>query len=49
MDALAYVIEMLELGDRYFEPPYEESYDPEEEFQECIMECEPPLENWRHA
>ncbi len=49
MDALAYVIEMLELGDRYFEPPYEESYDPEEEFQECIMECEPPLENWRYA
>jgi hypothetical protein len=45
MDALAYVVEMLELGERYFEPP--EQSDPEEEFNE--LEYEPVLANWRHV
>lgn len=45
MDAFAYVVEMLELGERYFEPP--EVEDPEEEFAE--LEYEPVLANWRYA
>jgi hypothetical protein len=45
MDALAYVVEMLELGERYFEPP--EQSDPEEEFNE--LEYEPVLANWRYV
>lgn len=46
MDGLAYVIEMMELGDRYFEPTYDET-DLEAEFME--LEYEKPLENWRVA
>ncbi len=50
MDALSYIIEMLELGDRYFEPlrpEDEEGYDPESEFRELQNEYEPALEGWR--
>ena len=47
MDALAYVIEMMELGTRYFEPPENDDFSPEDEFKE--IEYEKPLEGWRHA
>jgi len=47
MDATAYIVEMLELGGRYFEPP--EFEDPEDEYKELYEECEPPIENWRLA
>lgn len=43
MDALAYVIEMMTIGDRWFEPPVDE--DPEAEFEE--LEYDAPLEEWR--
>lgn len=50
MDALAYIIELLELGGRYFEPPpLEEDEDLEAEFKELESEYEPPLEGWRYA
>ena len=42
MDALAYVIYMLDVGDRYFEAP--ESEDPEDEFNE--LDYEPAVEGW---
>ena len=45
MDALAYIIEMMELGDRYFDPPEEEDVD--SEFEE--LEYEPVIQNWRYA
>ena len=45
MDAFAYIVEMLELGERYFEPP--EQDDPEEEFAE--LDYEPVMQNWRYA
>ena len=45
MDALAYIVEMLELGERYFEPPEQE--DPEAEFAE--LDYEPILPSWRYA
>jgi predicted phage terminase large subunit-like protein len=47
MDAFAYIVEMLELGDRYFEPPYDEDEDPEEEFKE--LDYDEPIDNWRFA
>lgn len=44
MDALAYIIEMLEVGERYFSP--KDSFNDIE--AECAeFEYEPPLENWR--
>jgi len=46
MDALAYVIEMMELGERYFQPP-EEFEDSEDEYAELEKEYEPALEGWR--
>ena len=45
MDALAYIVEMLELGERYFEPPEED--DIESEFAE--LEYEPTVNNWRYV
>ena len=45
MDCLAYIIEMLELGERYFSPNEDHS-DPEAEFME--LDYEKPLENWRY-
>jgi len=44
MDGLAYIIEMLELGERYF-TPQENPRDIEAEYKE--LEYEDPLENWR--
>ena len=46
MDGLAYIIELLEMGERYFSPGMS-SNDPEEEFAE--LEYEPAVENWRAA
>lgn len=46
MDAEAYIIEMMELGERYFQPP-EEFEDSEEEYRELEGEYEPALEGWR--
>jgi len=47
MDAFAYIIQMLDLGDRYFEPPEEEHSDPEDEYRD--LEYEKPMDNWRPA
>jgi len=44
MDAFAYIVEMLEIGERYFEPP--EFEDLEEEYKELYDECDPPISNW---
>lgn len=44
-DATAYLIEMLELGGRYFSSPEEDPEDIENEFAE--LEYEEPLRNWR--
>ena len=50
MDALAYIIELLELGGRYFEPPpLKDDEDMEAEFRELEDEYEPPIEGWRFA
>ena len=47
MDCLAYIIEMLEKGERYFSPGMGSDEDPEMEFRD--LEYERPLENWRYA
>jgi len=47
MDAFAYIIEMMDFGDRYFSPPSEDPNDSESEFEE--LEYEVPLRNWRVA
>ena len=44
MDCLAYVIEMLELGERYFSPR-ENPDDIEAEYEE--LDYDPPMSNWR--
>jgi hypothetical protein len=44
MDATAYIIEMLELGERYFTPT-EDPNDVEAEFKE--LDYEKPVDNWR--
>jgi len=46
MDCLAYIIEMLELGERYFAPVVDPE-DSEAEYKE--LDYEEPLENWRAA
>lgn len=45
MDAFAYVIEMLDIGERYFEGPKFE--DPEDEYKELYEENDPVVKNWR--
>jgi DNA-binding LytR/AlgR family response regulator len=45
MDALAYIIEMLDIGDRFFEPP--EDTDDEKMFEELARSDEPVLTDWR--
>jgi predicted phage terminase large subunit-like protein len=45
MDAEAYIIEMLELGERYFSPK-ENPDDTEAEYKE--LDYEKPIENWRY-
>jgi len=47
MDALAYIIEMMSLGDRYFEPIADSDENQEEDYEELESEYEPILENWR--
>jgi hypothetical protein len=50
MDAEAYMIEMLELGERYFEPDDSEpevELDEDEAYQR--LEDEQPLQGWRIA
>lgn len=44
MDCLAYIIEMLEMGERYFSPQ-ENPVDVESEFES--LDYEKPIENWR--
>jgi hypothetical protein len=46
MDCEAYIIEMLELGERYFTPK-DNPADIEAEYAE--LEYEPALDNWRAA
>ncbi len=46
MDAEAYIIEMLELGERYFSPK-EDPQDVEAEYKE--LDYEPPIADWRYA
>jgi hypothetical protein len=50
-DALAYVVEMLELGERYFAPDASTHGDTpdEDEFSELEREYEPAILNWRTA
>jgi len=45
MDALAYVVEMLDIGDRFFEPP--DDVDDEKMFEELARTDEPVLTDWR--
>ncbi|MBT7080236.1 MAG: hypothetical protein HN929_02015 [Chloroflexi bacterium] len=45
MDCFAYVVELLDVGNRYFEPPDME--DPEEEF--ATLDQEPMVDNWRYV
>ena len=46
IDGLAYIVEMMELGGRYFQPP-EEFEDPEEEYAELEDGYDPVVEDWR--
>lgn len=46
MDCLAYIIEMLELGERYFSPK-DDPADIEAEYNE--IDYEPEISNWRYA
>ncbi len=45
MDCAAYIIEMLEIGERYFSPP-ENDNDPEDEFN--VFEYEKVIPDWRY-
>ena len=47
MDAEAYLIEMLELGERYFSPPDFDIKDAEAEYKELTYEK--PIDNWRYV
>ena len=47
MDALAYMIQMLEVGMRYFGPPDDYGDDPEEEFRELEEYVLPAVGSWR--
>lgn len=48
MDCEAYIVELLELGERYFSPSDQDPSDPEAEFKE--LEYDKPLDsNWRAA
>ena len=48
MDCFAYVIEMLELGERYFSPK-DNPDDIEAEYIELTKEYDKPISNWRYA
>ena len=47
MDAEAYLIEMLELGERYFSPPEYDTNDDEAEYKD--IKYEEAIEDWRAA
>lgn len=47
MDALAYVVEMLELGERYFIPKDDDPDEIENEYKD--LDNEPPMADWRLA
>ena len=47
MDAEAYLIEMLELGERYFSPPEYDTKDDEAEYKD--IKYEKAIEDWRAA
>jgi hypothetical protein len=50
MDATAYVVELLELGERYFAPDAVKGERPEEdEYEGLEKENEPAMKNWRAA
>lgn len=49
MDALAYVLEMLELGSRYHEPPESDEEQEEMDYAELEKENDEPVEGWRIA
>lgn len=49
MDALAYVIELMEIGERYFEPASSENENPEDEFKELEQDYDPVMADWRVA
>jgi len=46
MDAFAYIIEMLDLGERYFEGP--ELDNPEDEYKELYESCDVRTTDWRY-
>jgi hypothetical protein len=46
-DATAYVVELLDVGNRFFEPP--ETLFPDDESQYDDIEYDDPIENWRVA
>ena len=48
MDCLAYIIEMLEIGERYFLSDHDPD-DAEAEFDELEQDYEDPIEDWRLA
>lgn len=47
MDCVGYLPKMLEMGERYFSPTFDEDDDPELEFAELEASYDPPLEHWR--
>ncbi len=47
MDAEAYIVELLELGERYFAPTNEDYSNPESEYED--LEYDEPLQQWRYA
>ena len=50
MDATAYVIELLDVGERYFEPPADaDDYDFDNDPVLADLDNDAPLENWRCA
>ena len=51
MDATAYIVELLDVGNRYFEPLYEAELtnDEEDEYDDLYLENEDPLDDWRCA
>jgi len=51
MDAFSYIVELLDIGDRYFEPPEYEGQEDDEDalYEKLELESDEPLEGWRVA
>ena len=47
MDAFAYVIELLDVGSRFFEPPGDDDYDLDEELETNAVEYDEPVTDFR--